>query len=71
MATGGHDGQVKLWDITSGDCIAAVMFQAVPFHEVLRPDRLYEGMNITGITGLSDGQKAALQQLGAVVNGGV
>jgi hypothetical protein len=43
--------------IATGDCI-----------RVLRPDRLYEGMDITGVTGLSEGQKTVLKQLGAVVN---
>jgi hypothetical protein len=32
----------------------------------LRPDRLYEGMNITGVTGLTEAQKATLKQLGAI-----
>jgi len=31
-----------------------------------RPDRLYEGMDITGIVGLTTAQKATLKQLGAV-----
>ncbi len=29
-------------------------------------NRLYEGMNITGITGLTEAQKATLRALGAV-----
>jgi len=33
---------------------------------VLKNDRIYEGINIQGVTGLSDGQKAVLKQLGAV-----
>lgn len=32
----------------------------------LMRNRLYEGMNITGVTGLTEAQKAALRALGAV-----
>ena len=39
----------------SGECL-----------KTLRADRPYERMNITGATGLSDAQKAALKALGAV-----
>jgi hypothetical protein len=31
-----------------------------------RPDRPYERLNITGATGLTEAQKAALKALGAV-----
>jgi hypothetical protein len=33
----------------------------------LRPSRPYEGMNITGATGLTDAQRETLRALGAVV----
>lgn len=49
------DGTIRLRDAISGD-----------FIKILRKQRLYEGMNITGITGLSDLQKASLKSLGAV-----
>jgi len=49
------DGTIRLWHAISGD-----------FIKKLRKQRLYEGMNITGITGLSDLQKASLTSLGAV-----
>ena len=32
----------------------------------LKSDRPYEGMNITGVTGISEGQKASLKALGAI-----
>lgn len=37
----------------------------------LRPDRLYERMDITGLTGLTDAQRDALRALGAVGRGAV
>jgi hypothetical protein len=33
---------------------------------MLRVDRSYEGMNITGITGITEAQKATLAALGTV-----
>jgi len=43
------------WNIETGECL-----------KILHPARLYEGMNIQAATGLSNGQKAVLKQLGAV-----
>ena len=33
---------------------------------ILRPDRIYEGMNIAGAIGFTEGQRATLKALGAV-----
>jgi WD40 repeat protein len=49
------DETVKLWDVQTGQCI-----------NTLRSPRPYEGMNITGVTGLTDAQKGTLKALGAV-----
>ncbi len=46
---------MRLWDVDTGECT-----------KVLRSDRLYEGMNIAGVTGLTAAQRAALLALGAV-----
>jgi hypothetical protein len=35
-------------------------------HKLLRADRPYEGMTITGVTGLTEAQKSTLIRLGAV-----
>lgn len=48
------DETVKLWNAKTGELI-----------KTFRSDRPYEGMNITGVTGLSDSQKQSLQVLGA------
>ncbi len=55
VASGGDDGTIRLWDIASGECV-----------KVLRDERLYEDMNIAGVKGLTEGQKATLKVLGAV-----
>ena len=54
LASCGDDGAIRLWDLNSGE----------PLH-TLRRDRLYERLNITGIQGLTEAQKASLRALGA------
>jgi WD40 repeat protein/transcriptional regulator with XRE-family HTH domain len=49
------DRTIKLWDVQTGRCI-----------ETLTVDRLYEGMNIQGATGLTVAQKSTLKALGAI-----
>ena len=46
---------IRFWNVETGECL-----------KILCPDRVYEGMNIQEVTGLSNGQKAVLKQLGAV-----
>jgi WD40 repeat protein len=55
LLSGSFNAPVQLWDRDRGDCVAT-----------LRRDRLYEGMNITNIIGLTKAQKATLKQLGAI-----
>jgi WD40 repeat protein len=55
LASGSLDETIRLWDVESGECL-----------RILKSDRLYEGMNIQSVTGLSYGQKVVLKQLGAV-----
>ncbi|MEL7034993.1 MAG: NB-ARC domain-containing protein [Cyanobacteria bacterium J06592_8] len=55
LASGGADQTIKLWDISTGNCI-----------QTLKAERLYEGMNISDVQGLSESQKTALKVLGAV-----
>ncbi|GAB4173455.1 MAG: NB-ARC domain-containing protein [Coleofasciculaceae cyanobacterium] len=55
LASGSQDETIKLWDVNTGECL-----------KTLRANRLYEGMNIFGATGLTQAQKATLLALGAV-----
>lgn len=60
LATTGDEGGLWIWDARSGDLL-----------KVLRADRPYERMDITGIRGLTDAQKITLRQLGAIENNSV
>jgi len=57
VASGGEDETIRLWNIETGVCI-----------KTLKAERLYEGMNITGMTGITEDRKATLKVLGAVEN---
>jgi WD40 repeat protein len=58
VASGCADQTARLWDASTGECL-----------KILRAPGLYEGMNITGVTGLSEAQKATLIALGAHAHG--
>lgn len=55
LVSGSNDETIKLWDIETGECT-----------NTLKPERIYEGMNITDVTGLTPAQKATLKALGAI-----
>jgi len=55
LASDGSDETIRLWDVRSGDCTC-----------ILPIEGPYAGMNITGVTGISDAQRTALKALGAV-----
>jgi WD40 repeat protein len=57
LATGSEDETIRLWHIQSAQ---------LSFSQLLRPARPYEGLNLTGATGLTAAQKATLMLLGAV-----
>ncbi len=55
LVSGSQDETIRLWDVETGEC-----------RQILRAPRHYEGMNITGVTGLTEALKATLKALGAV-----
>jgi WD40 repeat protein/transcriptional regulator with XRE-family HTH domain len=55
VASGGFDGTVRLWETRNGAALG-----------ILRPERRYERMDITGLTGVTVAQRAALRSLGAI-----
>jgi WD40 repeat protein len=55
LVSGSDDETIRFWDVQTGECL-----------QTLRVDRPYEGMNISGTTGLTKAQKQMLCELGAV-----
>ena len=55
VATTGGDGAITLWNLHSGEHL-----------RTLRRDRPYERLDITGIRGVTQAQKASLRALGAM-----
>jgi WD40 repeat protein len=55
LASGGDDGAIRIWDVHTGELVQS-----------LRCDRPYERLDMTGIRGLNEAQKATLRALGAV-----
>jgi WD40 repeat protein len=57
LASGSEDETIKLWNI-----------ETLTYIKTLKAEGLYEGMNITGVTGVTNARKATLKVLGAVEN---
>ena len=57
LASGSVDETIRFWDVHSGTCLATV-----------RAKRPYEGMDISGVMGISEAQVMRLKRLGAADN---
>lgn len=55
LASSGWDGMIRIWNVATGACL-----------QTLRAPGPYAGMNIRGVTGISDAQRATLTALGAL-----
>jgi WD40 repeat protein len=60
LASCGDDNTIQVWDLASGEHL-----------RTLRRDRPYERLNITGIRGVTEAQKATLRALGAIEDAAV
>jgi WD40 repeat protein len=58
IASSSEDKTIKLWNFKTGECL-----------KTLRNPKPYEGMNITGVMGLTEAEKATLKALGAIEDG--
>ncbi|MEB3178744.1 MAG: NB-ARC domain-containing protein [Nostocaceae cyanobacterium] len=57
LVSGDTNAAIKVWDVQTKECL-----------KILQAERLYEGMNIYGVTGLTAAQRQTLLVLGAVEN---
>ena len=55
LVSSGGDETIRLWDVETGECL-----------QTLQLPGPYAGMNITGVTGITEAQRSALKTLGAV-----
>lgn len=55
IASGSEDATIRLWNRNTGECM-----------KVLEKPRPYDGMNITGVNGITNAQKITLKALGAI-----
>jgi WD40 repeat protein len=54
ITSSSFDGTLRVWDVQSGKSVRS-----------MRAERCYERLDITGLTGITEGQRQALLALGA------
>ncbi|MEL6553768.1 MAG: NB-ARC domain-containing protein [Cyanobacteria bacterium J06621_11] len=55
IASGSDDKTIRLWEVKTGNCV-----------NLLKNKEPYEGMTITGVSGLTESEISTLEQLGAI-----
>ena len=55
LVSGSTEGMVRVWEAQSGTCLRS-----------LREEPRYAGLDITGVSGVTEAQRAALLSLGAI-----
>ena len=65
LSSCGDDGIIRIWDLCSNGQEPGTVPTTPPLWQTLRRDRPYERLNITGIRGLTEIEKAMLRALGA------
>ncbi|NEP11641.1 MAG: hypothetical protein F6K14_15795 [Symploca sp. SIO2C1] len=60
LISGSHDQVIKISDVVTGEC-----------WNTLRTDKPYDGMNITGVKGITAVMTATLKALGALEQGSI
>lgn len=68
LASTSFEGTIRLWEVVSGfdGTLRLWDLQTGTFLRLLRADRRYERMDITGLSGITGAQREALLTLGAV-----
>ena len=54
LASGSADGTIKIWDVTTGQCLSTIR------------NSPYADLDLTGATGLTEGQRLSMKALGAI-----
>jgi WD40 repeat protein/transcriptional regulator with XRE-family HTH domain len=55
LVSGSEDETIRLWNVRTGECL-----------KILKAEKPYERLNLTGVTGITEATRAMLKALGAV-----
>ncbi|PMB48502.1 hypothetical protein CEN39_22905 [Fischerella thermalis CCMEE 5201] len=55
LVSGSEDETIRLWNVKTGECL-----------KILKAEKPYERLNLTGVTGMTEATRATLKALGAV-----
>ncbi|PLZ71309.1 hypothetical protein CBP14_20290, partial [Fischerella thermalis WC245] len=55
LVSGSEDETIRLWNVKTGECF-----------KILKAEKPYERLNLTGVSGITEATRATLKALGAV-----